>query len=285
MRTFSIKELRRLSQEPSRTHDRWYGKLVGRRISIYFTRILLPLGVTPNQVTLLSISFGVVGSILLAFNRVGLSLLGVLLLQLWFIFDCVDGELARIRDQSSINGLFLDLVGHCVVDPLTFICLAFAAHQGIPKIGIFALAFSASISMFISKQLKLGCQDSAIIEVYRKKIGKTDRSVPTIEINDEPNMSFSLRLSSRTKNLLSYILIKPFDFTLVVILITTIVLVTVFISPLNHARPFLYLALLTFYGILFPLHCVYRTLRIIKRNEIRNRYLQLFGDLVAKEKD
>jgi|GEM_PF-2633916 len=276
MENYSIKQLRKLGQVPARTHDGWYGRLVGRRISIYFTRLLLPLGVTPNQATLLSIGFGVAGGILLAFNRAGLSLIGVLLLQLWFVFDCVDGELARIKKQSSINGLFLDLVGHCVVDPSTFICLAFAAYQGIPRIGIFALAFSASMSMFLNKQLDLGCQDSAIIEVYKKRLGKTDRSVPTVDINDKPNLS-SHPKSSKLKIFLSYFLIKPFNFTIVVNLVTVIVLITVFVPSLNNMRPFLYLILLSFYGLLFPLHCVYHALRIVKRGEIRNRYLQLFG--------
>ncbi len=277
MGAYSIKDLKKLGQEPARTHDGWYGKLVGRKISVYFTKFLLPLGITANQATLFSIGFGVAGSILLAFNKAGLSLLGIFLLQLWFVFDCVDGEIARVRNQSSINGLFLDLVGHCVVDPLTFICLAFAAYQGIPKVGIFALAFSASISMFINKQLDLGCQDSAIIEVYKKAIGKSNRSVPTVNTSINSKFSSSPR-PSQLKNLLSYVLIKPFNYTIVVILVTAIVLITVFVPPLNNLRPFLYLTVLLFYGLLFPLLCVYHALRIVKREEIRNRYLQLFGN-------
>ncbi len=279
MENYSIKQLRKLGQVPARTHDGWYGKLVGRRISIYFTRLLLPLGVTPNQATLLSIGFGVAGSILLAFNRVGLSLVGVLFLQLWFVFDCVDGELARVKKQSSINGLFLDLVGHCLVDPLTFLCLAFAAYQGIPKIGIFALAFSASLSIVLEKQLSLGCQDSAIIEVFKKRIGLSDRSAPVVL-----PLKNSFTVTSGKNKLLLQIAGNLFSYTSVMVLVAVIVLVTVFFSSPNQIRSLFYLVLLTFYGLLFPLVCVYRTLKIVKGDKIRHRYLKLFGDPSAKGK-
>src|SRR3954469_13717316 len=39
-------------------------------------------------------------------------ILGALLIQLYLLLDCVDGELARWRKQTSTVGVYLDRVGH-----------------------------------------------------------------------------------------------------------------------------------------------------------------------------
>lgn len=67
--------------------------------------------ITPNQVTFLSLFLALLGHFFFAtvFSFGGL-VLGVAFVLLSFVFDSVDGQLARIRNSSSVIGGFLDFL-------------------------------------------------------------------------------------------------------------------------------------------------------------------------------
>jgi len=73
--------------------------------------------VTPNQVTLLSGTLGVAAGVALALGaqRPGLRLLAAGLLFLSVVFDCCDGQLARVKGISSTTGAILDGLADYVV--------------------------------------------------------------------------------------------------------------------------------------------------------------------------
>ena len=108
----SIKELRRICQEPTKNTDSWYYRNFPRRISIYFTKILLITGFTANQVTVLALAMSIISGILLSFGDPFHSVIGALLFQVRNILDCVDGEIARYRGSASISGEYLELLVH-----------------------------------------------------------------------------------------------------------------------------------------------------------------------------
>jgi phosphatidylglycerophosphate synthase len=85
-----------------------YDTLFTRRVSIYFTIALAPLGVTPNQVSALAALVGGVSCVLIAFGSPALLLVGVGLLHLYAVLDSVDGELARMTQRFSLVGLFVE---------------------------------------------------------------------------------------------------------------------------------------------------------------------------------
>ena len=68
-----------------------------RKLSIRFTWLLLHTRLSANQVTVLAIAVGVAGAMLLAWSDFWPLLVGVLLLQLSFVLDFSDGEIARTR--------------------------------------------------------------------------------------------------------------------------------------------------------------------------------------------
>ena len=86
-----------------------------RIFSIYLSIPLSRLGATPTAVTGAGILIGLAGvGALLAESwaaRVG----GALLLQLSYLLDFVDGEVARLRRHLSLVGGFLDLLGHGLI--------------------------------------------------------------------------------------------------------------------------------------------------------------------------
>ncbi len=88
-----------------------------RKLSIRITRVLLPTGISANQTTVIGILVGIAGGLLLAVNEYWAQILAIVLMQLAFVLDFCDGEIARfereIEGQSSgAGGAYLDWVGH-----------------------------------------------------------------------------------------------------------------------------------------------------------------------------
>ena len=86
--------------------------VITRRASIYLTWLLLHTGLLPNQVTVLTVLLGVLGSVLLALPGGGWALAGGLAFVAHHLVDKVDGDIARFRRIYSIVGVYLDELGH-----------------------------------------------------------------------------------------------------------------------------------------------------------------------------
>lgn len=95
-----------------RSGEHWAGRLYMREISLRCDRYLVNTRITPNQLTYLMVVAGLAaGAALLVPGLTG-ALLGAVLIQLYLLLDCVDGEVARWRKQTSITGVYLDRIGH-----------------------------------------------------------------------------------------------------------------------------------------------------------------------------
>ncbi|MDL2124695.1 MAG: hypothetical protein LWX51_16820, partial [Deltaproteobacteria bacterium] len=120
----SIKELKKICEKKHAkgvSKPSLYAKYFIRNISIYVTREFLKTDITANQVTVLQTVVNLVGAGIIAFSDVWLTLLGVLLLQLGYVLDNVDGEVARYRKSFNVNGLYIDLVNHLVCIPAMYL--------------------------------------------------------------------------------------------------------------------------------------------------------------------
>ncbi|MGK5530799.1 CDP-alcohol phosphatidyltransferase family protein [Streptomyces sp. URMC 129] len=116
----SVAELRPVVHPPGvkdrRSGEHWAGRLYMREISLRWTRHLVSTRITPNQLTYLMVLAGVAaGGVLLVPGPAG-ALLAALLIQLYLLLDCVDGEVARWRAQTSVTGVYLDRVGHYLAE-------------------------------------------------------------------------------------------------------------------------------------------------------------------------
>ncbi|WP_344266081.1 CDP-alcohol phosphatidyltransferase family protein [Streptomyces sodiiphilus] len=99
-----------------RSGEHWAGRLYMREVSLRWTRHLVNTRITPNQLTYLMILAGVLaGAALLVPGLTG-ALAAALLIQLYLLLDCVDGEVARWRGQTSITGVYLDRIGHYLAE-------------------------------------------------------------------------------------------------------------------------------------------------------------------------
>jgi phosphatidylglycerophosphate synthase len=87
---------------------------IQRRISVWFS-IRLARHIGPNAATGLDLFFGVAAAALVL---LGHWLWGVVLIQIFGIFSCVDGEIARIQGRASRIGDFLDTLTDRVTEVL-----------------------------------------------------------------------------------------------------------------------------------------------------------------------
>ncbi|MDP3698764.1 MAG: CDP-alcohol phosphatidyltransferase family protein [Nanoarchaeota archaeon] len=86
-------------------------KLV-HEIGFYFTKPFINTPITSNQVTLFWLFLGLAGAVLLSTGLYKWMLLGIVIYHLGHFFDCVDGNLARYRNKSTLKGQYLEQIAH-----------------------------------------------------------------------------------------------------------------------------------------------------------------------------
>jgi phosphatidylglycerophosphate synthase len=97
--------------------------------SRYIARWAARVGLTPNQITLMSLFVGVLAAAAFATGeRAGLAA-GAILLQLAFTLDCVDGQLARYTRTFSKLGAWLDSMFDRTKEYIVFAGLAIGAAR------------------------------------------------------------------------------------------------------------------------------------------------------------
>ena len=98
--------------------DSWIAKNIDRHISLWISRRLVELPLTPNQVTIVATSVGLLGVALIATAGYFPVLVGSALLVLSVIVDGCDGEVARTKFLESDFGRRLDFFLDNVVNVL-----------------------------------------------------------------------------------------------------------------------------------------------------------------------
>jgi len=162
----SIEELRRICQSIDKKKSSLpYSVIFARKISIYFTKLLLYTNITPNQVTFLCTLIGVVACLFFINGNPWHTIVGALLLELWYIFDHVDGEVARYRKKTTLTGVYLDFLSHYIVHPFIFVCVSFGIYNIFHDVLVFIFGFSAALSMVLIDLAK-DCVYKTVLVTY-----------------------------------------------------------------------------------------------------------------------
>ncbi len=103
-----IDEARVLLERANRPDDGFYSTHVLRRASTPVTALALRLGLSPNQISLLSLAVGLLAALSFATGTWPGLLVGALLMQASLVIDCVDGEVARFTRSFSDLGAWID---------------------------------------------------------------------------------------------------------------------------------------------------------------------------------
>ncbi|MCX5011610.1 CDP-alcohol phosphatidyltransferase family protein [Streptomyces sp. NBC_00555] len=125
----ALRELRG-AQKPAKGVS-LYSRFVNRPIGRYLAAGSYALGLTPNQVTLISaaFSFAAAAAVALAAPSWGLGIAVWAALAVGFAFDSADGQLARLRGSGSAAGEWLDHVVDCAKLTALHSCVLIAFYR------------------------------------------------------------------------------------------------------------------------------------------------------------
>ncbi len=118
--------------------------VIYRRFSKPIARFLMRFDVSPNAVTYFSFLIGILSAYLIAKNRI---YEGIGLLFISQIFDCVDGDLARMSGKVTRYGAFIDRVFDRFVDAALIIGVVALDPERLWLAGFLALTFSFGVSI------------------------------------------------------------------------------------------------------------------------------------------
>jgi phosphatidylglycerophosphate synthase len=139
--TPSLDEVRAAGQPPevlARLNDEhWAGRLYMRRFSPYATLLFVRWGWSPNMVTVAFMLSGVAAGVLCAVPGVGSAIGVFVFIQLYLLFDCSDGEVARVTQRFSPAGVFLDRMGHYIGEALLLAGLGIRAQGHFSFAGVY----------------------------------------------------------------------------------------------------------------------------------------------------
>jgi phosphatidylglycerophosphate synthase len=119
-----------LLQSLGKPADGIISRVVNRRLSLAITRRLLPLPVTPNQITAVASLFGIAGAGVAYRGGYWNLLLGTMLFQTQSILDGCDGEIARLKYLQSRAGEWFDQTADDALNMVFLLAVGAALARG-----------------------------------------------------------------------------------------------------------------------------------------------------------
>ena len=115
--------------------------LVLRPISFYFTPPLINLGFSANAVTGLGLIPLICGLLFILMGAISPLnfIIGAALVNIWYLFDCIDGNIARVRGESSNFGALFDFMVGLIYHTFLPVCLGMGLYWGAPERSVLAL--------------------------------------------------------------------------------------------------------------------------------------------------
>lgn len=148
----TLAELRKRVQEPVRQYNDVAGVLVGDRASIHVTRFFVRRGISPTVATVSMLVCGVGGSLLVLLGG-WFAVAGFACVFLYYVFDCVDGEVARYHKGEKLVFGYYDFLIHLAVKSGFFLCLGIYAARTTGKPAVFFFALAALLAVLFQKFL------------------------------------------------------------------------------------------------------------------------------------
>ena len=133
------------------------------KISIRMVRYLAKTAITPVQVSIVSFLVSIVAGLCFSLGVYLYTVVGAVLLQLSFILDMCDGELARYKNKCSKFGAWLDKVFDRLSEFSIFcgICVGVYRYSHNPRIWVLGLTTIFTLSLLNYSSDILGSLSSA----------------------------------------------------------------------------------------------------------------------------
>jgi phosphatidylglycerophosphate synthase len=134
----ALDEDRLMLDSAVKANDSFFTTFFVSPYSRYLARWAARRGLTPNQVTTVSLGIGVLAAAAFATGERGGLIAGAILLQVSFATDCVDGQLARYARMFSRLGAWLDAVFDRTKEYAVFAGLAIGASRAGDEVWVLA---------------------------------------------------------------------------------------------------------------------------------------------------
>lgn len=146
----SLEKLNQLCQKPRyKEVGNWMVRTFLRDAALRITWLLLLTGVTANQVTLASLVVALLGVFLFTCHPEFCFFLGSALLQMWYLLDHVDGQIARYRETACLSGRFFDFLTHHIIHATIFFALGLYGFNATGHFVLVIWGFVAALSMAV----------------------------------------------------------------------------------------------------------------------------------------
>ena len=130
--------------------DRYFN----RKLSRWFTRAFLAMGLSPNAITIVATAVGLCAAAAFGVGTYAMGMAAALLFQLSAVIDCCDGEVARLTFTESPFGAWLDITMDNVVHMAIFGGIAIGTYlngsSGDPSWIALALGAAAILGNLLS---------------------------------------------------------------------------------------------------------------------------------------
>lgn len=120
-----------------------------RPLAFAFVKSIYKTSITPNQITCIALTFGIVGGSLLSVSTPQASIAAAILILCSIVFDCADGMLARLKKNGSPFGRALDGLADYIVGVTIYISIAigYAGHEHATALILLTVAAAISNSL------------------------------------------------------------------------------------------------------------------------------------------
>ncbi len=172
-----------LPPEKDRLDSLWL-RFVLRKLSFPVTWVFIRLGFSANYVSYLSMLVVFGGTILMSIDDYFARMLGAFLFNFWVLLDCVDGNIARVKQQVNAYGEFADAMSGYIAYAFVFLGMGIAAEHTKPimpgvmnQMNFVVMGALASICHLTTRLL------------YKKFVEVTGQ--PTLGSGTKPNILFT----------------------------------------------------------------------------------------------
>jgi len=94
-----------------------------RVISFMFVKLILPLPITPNQISVAAMVMGIISGVYFSFGTTRGNIYAALFYALYYLLDLSDGQVARLKKNGSTLGRVIDGISDYVTHLAVFIGL------------------------------------------------------------------------------------------------------------------------------------------------------------------
>jgi len=93
--------------------------------AFFFVKSIYQTSITPNQITWISLFFGVFGAFLITFGTATAYKMAAICFIVYNILDCSDGQLARLQKKGTVTGRIVDGFSDYIVAITSYLAIGF----------------------------------------------------------------------------------------------------------------------------------------------------------------